>query len=230
MPRALFPRASSARREDADAELARQHGDDTAGDTALRRQPDGVDPLAGVVVHAAGAHHAEHVLDVAARRARGAGDRVHAAVGERRRHGREVAAGDEQRALTEVRVDDRVDVALEIAEAPHQVRDGAVAIPGRALRLVHGLVELRGGDPRSGENASTMRSIRASSSRASIRPVATIAPAFTIGLNGRLRSSTTIELKALPDGSTPTCCQHLRRGRGPRAPGRTRTAWRSTGW
>ncbi len=32
-----------------------------------------------------------------------------------------------------------------------------------------------------------------------------MAPAFTMGLNGRLRSSTTIELKALPDGSTPTC-------------------------
>jgi hypothetical protein len=34
--------------------------------------------------------------------------------------------------------------------------------------------------------------------------VATIAPAFTIGLNGRLRSSTTIALNGLPDGSTPT--------------------------
>src|SRR5215213_6939065 len=51
-----------------------------------------------------------------------------------------------------------------------------------------------------------MRSIRSSSSRASISPVATIAPAFTIGLNGRLRSSTTMALNGLPDGSTPTRC------------------------
>ncbi len=50
-----------------------------------------------------------------------------------------------------------------------------------------------------------MRAIRSSASFASMRPVATIAPAFTIGLKGRLRSSTTIELNAFPEGSTPTC-------------------------
>ena len=34
----------------------------------------------------------------------------------------------------------------------------------------------------------------------------TIAPALTIGLNGRFEcGSTTIALNALPDGSTPTC-------------------------
>jgi hypothetical protein len=46
--------------------------------------------------------------------------------------------------------------------------------------------------------------MRVASSAASMRPVATIAPAFTIGLNGRFRSSTTIALNGLPDGSTPT--------------------------
>ena len=52
------------RREDADAGLAGHDGDDAAADAALGRQADAVGPLAGVVVHAAGVHDAEHVLDV----------------------------------------------------------------------------------------------------------------------------------------------------------------------
>ncbi len=71
------PAGVEARREDADAELTGQHGDDTAGDTALRREPHRVHPLAGVVVHAARAHHAEHVLDVPGVEGARAGDRVH---------------------------------------------------------------------------------------------------------------------------------------------------------
>ena len=54
------------RREDADADLARDHGDDAAGDAALGRHADLVGPLAGIVVHAAAVHHREHVLDVVA--------------------------------------------------------------------------------------------------------------------------------------------------------------------
>ena len=49
-----------------------------------------------------------------------------------------------------------------------------------------------------------MRCIRDVAKCGSMRPVVTIAPAFTIGLNGRLRSSTTMALNGLPDGSTPT--------------------------
>ena len=42
-----------------------------------------------------------------------------------------------------------------------------------------------------------------------ISPATAIAPELTIGLNGRLLTlSSTIELKASPVGSTPTCCQH----------------------
>ena len=52
----------------------------------------------------------------------------------------------------------------------------------------------------------------------SSRPVVTIAPAFTIGLNGRLdASSTMIELNGFPDGSTPTLASSGL-GPGPRAP------------
>ena len=91
-PRALLPRGVERRREHADAELAGQHRDHAAGHAALRREPDRVRPLARVVVHAARAHHAQHVLDVRALERPRAGDRVDAAVGERRRHGREVAA------------------------------------------------------------------------------------------------------------------------------------------
>ena len=75
--RAVAPRVER-RREHADPELAGQHRDHAAGDAALRREPDGVHPLARVVVHAAGAHHAEHVLDVARFERALAGDRVRA--------------------------------------------------------------------------------------------------------------------------------------------------------
>jgi hypothetical protein len=55
-----------------------------------------------------------------------------------------------------------------------------------------------------------------------IRPVATMAPEFTIGLNGRFdASSTTIALNGLPDGSTPIRASSASRPRSSRAIPRT---------
>ncbi len=130
------------RREHADPELTGEHGDDATRDAALGREADRVDPLARVVVHAARVHDTEHVRDVLGRERLLAGDRVGAAVGERRRHHREVAAVDEERALPEVQVEGIVDVTVEHPERPHQVRDRAVAVAGRGLRPQHGVVDV----------------------------------------------------------------------------------------
>ena len=79
MPRTLLPRGVQQRREDADAELAGHDGADAAADAALGRQADAIGPFAGVVVHAAGEHDAQHVLDVLPIDGPLAGDRVDAA-------------------------------------------------------------------------------------------------------------------------------------------------------
>src|SRR5688572_18543106 len=46
------------RRKDGDSELSRQNGDNSPGDSTLGGHADRVDPLAGIVVHAARAHDA----------------------------------------------------------------------------------------------------------------------------------------------------------------------------
>src|SRR5262245_29244190 len=69
------------RGEDADAELSGQHGDDATADAALGRQTDAVAPLAGVIVHAATMHDAQHVFYVLLVESAFAGERVDAAIG-----------------------------------------------------------------------------------------------------------------------------------------------------
>jgi hypothetical protein len=129
------------RREDADAELARQHRQDAAADAALRRHADVVDPRPGGVVHAARRHDAEDVLDVLPLDGAIVGPRVHAAARERRRHEREVAAVDRDRALTEVEVERHVRILGQHVEVPQQVGDRAVAVPGRLLRAIDRVVD-----------------------------------------------------------------------------------------
>ena len=58
-----------------------------------------------------------------------------------RRHHRQVAGGDQHRALTEVRVDRLVDTGAQRARGAHQVRHRAVAVAGRALGREDGLVD-----------------------------------------------------------------------------------------
>ena len=129
------------RREHTDAELPGQHCDDAPGHAALGRQSDAIRPLARVVVHPARTHHAQHVLDAFVLERALSGERIHAVIRQRRRHDREHAAVDEQRALPEVEVDGLVDVAVDHAEAAHQVRERAVAVSRGALGFVDALVE-----------------------------------------------------------------------------------------
>ena len=103
-PHAVAP-GVERRRKDRDAKLAGQHGDDAAGDTALGRHADGVEPFACIVIHAARAHDAEHALDVFATDGLLAGDRIHPAIGERGRHDAEIISGDGDGALLEIQLD-----------------------------------------------------------------------------------------------------------------------------
>ena len=89
-PRTLLPCSSSRGEKTPMPSCPGNDGDDAAADAALRRQADLVRPFAGIVVHAAGVHHAEHDLDVLAAAAPLAGHRIDAAIGERRGHDGEI--------------------------------------------------------------------------------------------------------------------------------------------
>ena len=130
------------RRIDADADLARDHGEDAARDPALRRHPDLVGPLAGVVVHAAGIHHREHVAHVVGMIELHTGQRVDAVIGERCRHDGEVAAGDGDGALAEIEVERLDRVATDHAGVEHHIGDGAVAMAGCQFRAEHRVVDI----------------------------------------------------------------------------------------
>ena len=56
------------------------------------------------------------------------------------RHRRQIAAGDEDRALLEVDVERGLGLVVDQIEVQQQVGDGAVAVAGAPLGLVDGLV------------------------------------------------------------------------------------------
>ena len=125
--------AVQPRRVERDPDLPGEHREHAAADAALGRQADVDDPLAGRVVHAAGRHHAQHALDDLGLEQPLAAARLHAAVGERGRHQREVAAVEPQRALAEVELDGGVGIGLDHAGAAQQVADRAVAVGDREV-------------------------------------------------------------------------------------------------
>ena len=141
------------RREDADPEAPRDGRNDAAADAALGRHAHVVQPASRVVVHAAGRHHAQDFLGVAGGHRALACRRMHAVVGERRRHVREVAAVDQHRALTEVVLERRHRVAVDDPEVLEHPRDRAVAKTGLAFGAVDRFVDRevapgKGGDGR----------------------------------------------------------------------------------
>jgi hypothetical protein len=125
------------RREHADADLARQHGQDAAADAALRGHADRVHPLAGEVVHPARGHDAQDALDELVSDGARTSDRIRAAVRERRRHDGQVAAVDEDRALLEVEVERVVGMLGQHVEVPKHVPDRAIAVS----RLLFGAID-----------------------------------------------------------------------------------------
>ena len=113
-----------------------------------------------------------------------AGDRVDALVGEGRAHHRQVAAGDQDRALVEVEVEHGLGVVADHREVAQQVGDRAVAVAGVALGAVDVLVDRQ---PPAGVAAEGRRGCApacAAGSAPRSSPVVAIAPALTIGLNG----------------------------------------------
>ena len=130
------------RRIDADAELAGQDGEDSAGRAAFRRHAHVVEPFARVIVHPASAHHAEDAFDEFAADGLFPGERIDAAIGQRGGHGGQVAAMGEDRTLLEIGIDDRHGVFVEHVEIAQHVADGPVAMPRGVFGLIDGLVDL----------------------------------------------------------------------------------------
>ena len=68
--------------------------------------------------------------------------RIDAAIGERRGHDGEIGRVHQQRALPEVEVEMRLDVALDHAGIELEEGDGAVAVAGQAFGAMHRLVHV----------------------------------------------------------------------------------------
>src|SRR5436190_9712630 len=81
-------------RKDPNAELTRQDGDDAAGNPALGRHADRVDPFSGVIIHAAGAHHTEDAFHILTANGLLAGNGIYSAIGQRRGYYAEIMASD----------------------------------------------------------------------------------------------------------------------------------------
>ena len=128
-------------REGDDAHLPRHGADDGAGNGALCGDTDLVGPLACVVVHAAGVHDGQDVGHVLLRKNAFARDGLHAPIGQRCGHEREIPACHENRALAEVDVEDFGGVAIEHRGLAHECCDGAVAFAGFALGAEDGFVD-----------------------------------------------------------------------------------------
>src|SRR5664280_883209 len=133
--------AVEQRRERAQPELPRNRGDDAAADAALGRDADAVDPFAGVVVHARRGHDRQRARDRIRRDDLLLADRIDTAIGERRRHDREITRRHKYGALLEIDVEHLGDVALDDGIVMQQKGDGAVAVAGRPLGLEDGLVD-----------------------------------------------------------------------------------------
>ena len=102
-----------------------------------------------------------------------------------------------------------VDIAADHAGIEFEEGDGAIAMAGGTFGSIYRLVH-RQVAPGEAWKVSRMRSQRSAWFAPLISAVEAMAPALTIGLNGRLlRSSKAIELKASPEGSTPILPQHL---------------------
>ena len=128
-------------RKHADAELARQHRDDAAADAAFGRHADAIDPFPREVVHAARRHHAQDRVDELGAHRTLAADRIDAAVGERRRDHRQVAAVDQDRTLFEVQLERGLGIFADDSIVAQHVADRAVAMAGFAFGFEHRLVD-----------------------------------------------------------------------------------------
>ena len=148
-----------ARRKHSDADASGLDGEDAAANAAFRRQSGPVEPFAGKVVHAAGRHHREDVVHVVFGDRADPGDRIHAAVGERRADHREIAAGDADGALAEIGLERRCRLVVEDREIAQHPADRAIAMPGRALGGVDLLVDVERAAGIAGEGVEDARSL-----------------------------------------------------------------------
>ncbi len=203
--RAVAARAER-RREHADAELPRQHGDDAAAYAVLVRHADAVDPLAGEVVHAASGHHAQDRPDGFGGHGPQAARRIHATVRQGRGDQRQVAAIDAHRTLLEVELERGFRVFGEDLGVALHVADRAVAVAGRTLGLEHRGVDVER-PPGTGRERIDVARQGASRVAPPTSEAVAMAPALILGFSGRLVPGFRLmELNASPLGSTPIDC------------------------
>jgi hypothetical protein len=125
----------------ADADLPGDGGNDASRHPALGRHADLIRPFTGVIVHAAGVHHRQHVAHILCLVHGLAGKGVHAVIGECGGHDGEIAGRDADRALAEIDVEHLVRIAPDHAGVEHHIGDGAIAVAGGKFRSVHHLVD-----------------------------------------------------------------------------------------
>ena len=169
-----------------------------AGMPTLKIQPP------EIVVHAAGAHHAQHLLDITRLQRDDPSDRIHPVVGQTSADHRQIPSRHQDGALPKIQIDHLLGRAIEDPVTEQEVRDRPIAVAGVAFGAIHRLVDLHrpAGVCRK---ASRIRCIGGASGLLSIRPVVAMAPALIIGFMGRpVPGSRLMELKASPEGSTPT--------------------------
>ena len=130
------------RRVAAEPEPRRQGGQDAAADAAFGGDADAVDPFAGVVIHAGSGHDRQRSRDRVGRHHLFAGDGIDAAVGQRRRHHRDVARVHQDRALPEVDLQHGSDIVRDDGVGAQQIADRPVAVAGQALGRIDGVVDV----------------------------------------------------------------------------------------
>ena len=147
-------------------------------------------------------HHRQRARDRVRRDDLLFGDRIDTAIGERRRHDREIVRRHQDGALLEIDVEHLGDVAVDAGIVAQQKGDGAVAVAGRTLGLEDGLIDA---ELAAGEAAQRIAHAleRAGPRDAVDQARAGDRPALTIALNGRLSAVRRMELNASPLGSTP---------------------------
>ena len=127
---------------DADSQLTGQNRQDAPRYAAFGRHANLINPAAGEVVHSAGSHDAQHVLDMLAVDRPHPCHRIDSLVGERGPHEGQIRTGDRDGALTEIGVYNIVRLLDQDVKVTKKVPDGAVAVTRAMLRLVHVAVDL----------------------------------------------------------------------------------------
>ena len=126
----------------AESEPRRKGCQDAAADAALGGNADAVDPFAGVIIHAGRSHDRQRPRDRVGRQHLFAGHRIDAAIGQCRRHHRDVARVHQDGALPEIDLQHGRDIVRDDGVGAQEITDRPVAVAGQALGRIDGIVDV----------------------------------------------------------------------------------------